>query len=116
MAVSDLRVPLDPILDAFGVPAVVMRPAPDDAPIDTAVVWMTPLNDGAPFGATLQRKEPRRALMLSREAVPTVPRGTIVLAAEQIGGQVVRWQVDGIEATEVDHVRVLVVAAPEPES
>jgi hypothetical protein len=107
---------MDPILDAFGVPAVVIRPAPDDDPIDTIGVWVSPVTDEPPSGLELRRKEPRRTLVLSRDAVPTVPRGTIVMAPERAGAEPQRWQVDGTERIEVDHVRVVVVPAPEPES
>ena len=44
-----------------------------------------------------------------------MPRGTLITAPEQTGGEVLRWLVDGTEREETDHVRVRVVPAPPEE-
>jgi hypothetical protein len=64
----------------------------------------------------LRRAERRRILALSRDAVATVPRGTVILAPERAGEVDQRWQVDGIETMDADQVQVIVVPAPEVET
>lgn len=106
---TDIRVPLGPIFDAFGVPATVTRPAPDDTPIETTGVWVSPAVLDVPAGFDLQRADRRRLLSLRRDEVPTVPRGTVIEAPERDADDVASWRVDGIEAMDADQVRVLVV-------
>jgi len=108
--VSDARVPMDPILGAFGVPATVTRPAPDDTPIETTGVWISPLTADAPGGGfELQRRERRYLLVLDRDTVPTVPRGTRVEAPERLDGTVRTWRVDSLERVDTDETRVWVI-------
>jgi hypothetical protein len=96
------------------VDAVVTRPAPDDTPIDTRVIWITTRSEDVPIGAEFTRREPnQRVMALRRDQVPTVPRGTIVLAPEQRGGPILGWRVDSFELQEVDNHRVRVLRAPE---
>lgn len=109
---SDVRVPLDPIFAAFGVPVTVTRPALDDAPIETTGVWVELPEMEVPLGLGFQRKEPQRVLALSRVEVPTVPRGTEILAPETLGGPVKGWRVDGLERADVDLHRVYVMPDP----
>ncbi len=111
---SDLRPLLGPIFDAFGVPATVTRPAPDEEPIETTVVWVSAATDDVPSGAELGRKEPRKALSIRRADVPTLPRKTTIEAPESLGGDVKRWRVDSIERDDVDEIRALVIPEPEP--
>jgi hypothetical protein len=113
---SDLRPMMGPIFDAFGVPATVTRPAPDDTPIETTGVWIEVAEMEVPLGLAFQRKESQRLLTLMRAEVPTVPRGTTVLAPETLGGAVLRWRIDGLERADVDQHRVYVIPDPEPES
>lgn len=96
---SDARVPLDPILDAFGVPATVTRPAPDDDPVATTALWpgRWPLEERHPFGTDLQRRDPRRVLGLPKADVPHLPKGTLVVAPEEAGGPTRTWMVDNYE-------------------
>ena len=110
---SDLRVPMDPILNAFGVPATVTRPAPDNTPVLTTGVWVRPLHEEQePFGANRRRREPRQVLSLPRSsALPTMPEGTFIVAPEEAGGTPVTWRWDGLELTETDCWRVIVVPA-----
>lgn len=100
-------------LAVHGVPAVVTRPAPDNEPIETRGIWMTPETDGEPVGSTFQRREGIRAMALSRGAVPTIPRGTVVLAREVINSAVKRWLVDGVQREEPEIWRVFVIDVTE---
>jgi hypothetical protein len=109
--VSDPRPPFALIAEAFGLPATVTRPAPDDTPIETTVVWVAPLPEEMPVGGTFRRQEPRRIASLPLAEVPTVPRGTVIEAAEAEGLETQTWRVDGIERVEFDHTRAIVLPA-----
>lgn len=99
-------------LSAHGVPATVTRPAPDDTPVVTTGIWITtPLDEQRPVGVDFQRREPRRVMALPRSALASVPRHTIVVASETIGGANKTWRVDGLERTDADVFRVILVAA-----
>lgn len=104
---------LDINLTTHGVPATVTRPFPDDTPIVTRGIWLTWDTDAPPTGTEFQRREPRKVLALRRLDVPTVPRGTVILAPQKGGDTVQAWRVDGTETVFADHVRVIVVAAPD---
>lgn len=106
---TDLRVPMDPIFSAFGVPAVVTRPAPDDDPIVTTAVWVMPTADLLPMGQDFQRRERRYLVALRRDAVPTLPRGTTIDAAEASGLTARTWRVDSIESIDTEAIRAWVV-------
>jgi hypothetical protein len=104
----DLRVPLGPILDAFGLPILVTVPLGD--PIRMTATWVRSLEETQPFGTDLARRDPRRVLAVPRTAtLDTIPRGTLIVAAEEEGGPSRTWRVDGLERTEVDLFRVVVV-------
>lgn len=104
---------LDLNLSAHGVDVTVVRPGPEDEPIDTRGIWVTPITETVPSAFEFQRQEPRRVMALSRALVPTVPSKTYIWAPEKSGDAVQRWRVDGIDRQEADHVRVIVVADPE---
>lgn len=108
-ALRDLALELN--LDMHGVPATVTPPGEDA--ITTRVIWLTPVIDDLPAGRDLDRREPRRMMVLSRAAVANVPRGTIISAPEKLGGDSRNWQIDGVESTEPDNFHVIVV--PETE-
>lgn len=112
----DARVDFALLLDTFGLPATVTRPAPDDTPIITAGIWMTPLLRDEPSGSSFTRREQIRAFAVSKATVPTLPRGTTILAAERDGDPVLGWIVDGIDHVDADHTRGLVMRAPELDS
>lgn len=95
---------------ALGVAATVTRPYPDDAPITTRVVWITSTMGDVPSGLDVQRREARRALALRRDEVPTVPRGTIILAPDPEGGAANRWRVETPLRIDTATMRVVVVA------
>lgn len=93
-----------------GVAATVTRPAPDNAPIETTGIWqVAPLEEQQPFGTDFRRVEPRRVMVLSRADVPTIPRGTVIVAPETLDGVDKTWKVDGLDRTEGDHWRAIVV-------
>lgn len=109
---ADARVPMAVVLSAFGVAVTVTRPAPDDTPIETTGAWVTPINDNYPVGPEFQRRHRRQVLVLSRDEVPTVPKGTLIDAPARDGDDERRWRVDGIDEEDADHFRVLVVEEP----
>lgn len=104
---------LETNLAVHGVDVVVTRPAPEDTPIATRGIWLTPVTEGVPIGGESARREPKRVLALSRAVVPTVPRGTLVQAPPKAGDADVMWRVDGLETLEPDHTRCWVVPAPD---
>ncbi len=107
------EVPLGSIFDAFSVPATVRPPGAES--IETSGVWVTATTDGHPGGFGVQRREAVRVLALKRAEVPSVPKGTAILAPETAAGAVLRWRVDGFEVVEADCLRVVVVPDPQPE-
>ncbi|MGE3175917.1 MAG: hypothetical protein AB7O32_00490 [Vicinamibacterales bacterium] len=107
---QDLRVPMDPILAAFGVPATVTRPAPDDAPLDATVVWLSPEAAGVPDGdPAFSRVDPKRFAAVSYAEVATIPRLTQVEAPETLDGPVLLWRVDGTVRVEPDFAVVVLL-------
>lgn len=98
-----------PIFDAFGVAARVTRPAPDDDPIETTVVWLEPSPDLNPVGSDFQRRDPIHILALNKDEVPTVPRGTQIVAVERDGTDEKTWKVDGPLQNDPDHHKVIVI-------
>ena len=110
----DLRVPFELLLAHFGVPATVTRPAPDDDVIETAGIWLTETAETQPFGTDFRRREPRRLIGLARSVVPTLPRGTLIVAAEFVGGVEKTWRVDEFDRAESDQWRAIVVQIAAP--
>lgn len=113
----DTRVPMAPFLEAFGVSIVVTRPAPDDIPIETTGIWMVlPLDEARPVGTDFQRRDPRQVLAIPRLAtLPTLPRGTTLLAPEFAAGPVKGWRIEGFEQpARVDEWRVRLVEIGTP--
>lgn len=104
---------------AFGVAATVTVPllSPDHDPpadftVETTGVWMTPAEEAQPFGADFSRREPRRILAIPiTSTLTTVPRGTLIEAADEPGGTTKTWRVDGLERSEPGLMRVIVVLA-----
>lgn len=113
---------LETHFDVYGVDAVVTRPAPDDTPIATRLIWMTPQPDDLPRGGVFQRQEPRVVVALPRASVPTVPIDTTILAPtlEEVHLAAVEdreplslgWIVKATDRVEGGHVRVAVVRYP----
>jgi hypothetical protein len=109
----DARVDFEPLLEAFGVPATVTRPAPDDDPIETVGIWLQPLNLDEPAGSSFTRRATIRVFAIRKDDVPTMPLGTTVEAAERAGDTVRTWKVDGTDMEDPDHIRALLVRARE---
>lgn len=103
----DLRPSLDEPMEAFGLPAVVSVPGEDA--VETSVLWLPADPTDVPEGAIFGRQEPRKVLALRRDEVPSVPVGTVIEAAEILGGTTKTWTVEGPTVYEPDHVRVMVV-------
>lgn len=111
MPPQDLRPPMTVFLDAFGVEAIVVRPAPDDAPIETVGIWVPPETVDLPTGPEFQRRDQIRIMAFDVTAVPTLPVGTLITAAERQGDPVQVWIVDGLGADrgiDADQVRGIV--------
>ena len=96
--------------ETHGVPATVT--VPDGEPVETRIIWLTPLDAEVPAGV-FQRQEPRRAMAIRRDDIPAVPRGSLIEVTEHLLTEIPIWVVDGMEATRYDHHRV-VVRAYEP--
>lgn len=106
-----IEVPLGPLLDAFAVPATVTPPGA--VAIETRGAWVTSRTESQPGFSDFSRRAAVRVFALDRAAVPSVPKGTLILAPETDGGVVQRWRVDGVEVLEADCMRVVVVPDPE---
>lgn len=106
---SDYRVPMDPILEAFGVPVTVTRPAPDQEPIETTGVWGPPLVEQE-VGGDFDRRAARKWIGIPRATVPPpMPRGTLIVAPEVLNGTSYTWRVEGLfDEVEPDEWRVIV--------
>jgi hypothetical protein len=108
----DSRVPAAPIFSAFGVPAVLTRP--DEAPIDTTAVWMPEdaqnTRWGAPdeTGVEILRVVPATVISFLAAEVVAVPVGSLVVAAEELGGDALQWRVTEIVRVESDLITVIV--------
>ena len=104
---------LDVSAGVFGVAAVVTPPG-EAAFETTAIGWLPSLTEDMPVGHDRQRKEPRRVLAFRLVdefgAIPAMPRGTLIEAAEH-GGAVRTWKVDGTDSQTAEQIRVIVVPA-----
>ena len=108
---DDLRPPLGPIFAVFGVPATVTRPA--SAPILTTGIWVPMAAVDSPDGADFGRRETQRVMAFRRDQVASLPKGTLVLAAETAGGDTKRFRVDGTERQDSETHHVYLVPDPE---
>lgn len=99
--------------DMDGVAVTITRPAPDTVALTlpTGGIWMTPLDEQEPTGTDFSRRDPRKVMAVARtETLPTLPRGTLIVAAELDGGTPYTWRVDGYERPlEPDLMRVILV-------
>lgn len=101
---------LDISFTVHGV-AVVVTP-PDASAITTRGIWMTPTTETVP-ALDFSRAEMRRTMALPAAAVPSAPRGSVILAPATYGAAATHWRIDGVDREEPDHVRYFVVAAPD---
>lgn len=111
----DLRPPMGPALEALGVPVTVTRPAPENTPVPTTGIWLTPFVEVQPFGIDVRRRDPRRVMAIARTAaLDFIPRGSTVVAAEQLGGTSKTWTVEGYERVIAEEMRILLLPAVNP--
>lgn len=106
---------LETNLAVHGVPATVTRPVPNDTPIETTVIWLTPglsspASPAYPLSHHVQKREVERVLVVSIDAVPELPRLSVISAPERAGGVARNWVVDSTEYADAEHRRVFVVA------
>lgn len=114
MTISAVRaVALRSNFTVHGVPATVTRPSPDDDPIATRLIWLTPIPEDRPGGLAVQEQDPTRIAALRRDEVPTVPRRTRIVAPRKAGEDDRGWLVEGTDRVEDDHVRVIVLEDPD---
>lgn len=92
----------------MGVPAVVTRPAPDDTPIETSLIWVSAATISDPSGSPFQRREAIHTAAVRRSVVPTLPKGTRIVAPEVQGGVSRTWKVEHPDVIEADLLRVIV--------
>jgi hypothetical protein len=94
-------------LRAFGVAATVTRSAPNDAPIQTSIIWVgaTDIDSGDP---SFERRESRRIISIPKADVAAVPVGTLIAAPEYEGAPVQTWCVKSHHHAEFDEWRVIV--------
>lgn len=91
---------------AHGVPATVTPPNQD--PIETNVIWVTPVTEFPPASLEIAKAEPVYVMAISRADVPDVPTGTEITAPRKDGGDDEEWIVDGFERIEADKIHVVV--------
>ena len=86
---------LDMQFSVYGVPATV-TPVNGDA-TDAMVIWLPPLQEDLAYSSQeLQRREPRRILAVRTAEVPSLPRGSRIVAAEYGSSAARTWKVDGV--------------------
>lgn len=93
----------------MGVPAVVTRPAPNDTPIETRLIWVNRSTPDVPDGSQATRRDPRRIAALKVADVPAAPKGTRIVAPDTQDGTDRTWRVDGTDRVDVDQVRVVLL-------
>lgn len=98
---------------AHGVDVTVRRPSPDEDEIAARGVWQTQGLEDVPAGADWTRRGARRVLALLKSEVPTVPKGTTIIAPVPGGTTAYGWRVDGYDRVEAEHYRVIVVRDPD---
>lgn len=108
----DERVAFSEIQEAFGLVARVTRPG-DDQAIECTVVWSPTSPELSPGGMEFQGNSSKRVMSIAKAEIDSVPDGSVVLAPEFEGGEVLSWTVDGQERAEFDCWRVMVVPSDE---
>ena len=103
----DLRPPLTLAMDAFSVPAVVTLKFQN--PVSTRGIWGTSEADEFEVGGEYQRRAPKRIMAISKTDVPTVPRGTKIVAPEREGGTTKNWEVEEVDRADPDYHRVILI-------
>lgn len=113
MDLSSLRtLAVDLASVAFGVPATVTRPAPDDEPITTTLIWVASVTEAA--GIEIQRRETKRLAALPLADVATLPTGTRIAAPATLNGPMRYWRTDGEHERDDWRVRVWILPDEDP--
>lgn len=118
----DIRPDLDDALEAFGVPATVIRPVPDDEPIETTLIWPPPVrrrfsDEVYEVGVEIDRRQPERTMAAVPKAdVPVLPLGTRIIAPAGAGQPLQTWRVELHEREHPDEWRVMVVPVDEDDA
>lgn len=99
----------DIIFDVMSVPATITRPEPQTDPIAVSIVWMTPTTEDTIGAFATQRREKRRVFAVRTAQISSIPRGSIVVAADEFGGNAKRWRCDGPDRSEADLNRYIVI-------
>jgi hypothetical protein len=103
----------------LGVAVTVTRPWPDDVPIATKGIWLTPglahpALDPLPGDQAIRRRERLRVIAIPVSDVPTLPTGSRIDAPDVEGATPAAWRVDALDYADGWHRRVIVVAETEP--
>lgn len=112
MAVGALRALVFAVNQAVhGVPATVTRPAPDQTPVTTTGIWAVSLTDEQRIGSDVQAANPRKVFVIPRDVTfdTRPPRGTLIEAPDETGSVAKLWRVDGLERSESDQWRLIVL-------
>lgn len=99
--------------DVHGVLITVVRPAPDQDPVDSTGRWSDPLVQERRVGTDFTARDPRRVLVVPKSATLAVmPRGTLITAPDVTDATPRLWRVDGLEGpTMADQWRLIVSPA-----
>lgn len=104
----DIRPPMSAPIGAFGLPVTVTPPG--EATVSTYGIWVTSLFEDPPFGKDLTRRDPRRLMAIPlNSSLADIPRGSLIVAPEKKGDASKNWNVDAVEKTEADEMRVVLV-------
>lgn len=93
--------------EVHGVDATVKVEGFDD--VETKVIWLPTTPEAVPGSVEFQTRAAFRVMAVRRNAVPRLPRFSVITAPERHGGEVKTWKVDGHERIEADHHRVIVI-------
>ena len=105
----DLRPSLTLALDAFSVPAVVTLKS--ENPVTTRGVWLSPEAVGFDVGDEYQGRAPKRIMAIAKADVPTIPRGTTIVAPEESGEATKTWEVQESALVQHDQHNVVLIEA-----
>lgn len=97
--------------DAHGVAVTVTIPG--GSPVPGQGLWLTNATEDWPSNSPFHRTEAKRVMVLGRDAYPSVPLKTLILAPERTGEVVKAWRVDGFDRRQADQIGVVVVESPE---
>ena len=105
----DLRPPLSLAMDAFSVPAVVTLKS--ENPVTTRGVWLSPEAVGFDVGDEYQGRAPKRIMAIGKSDVPTIPRGTKIVAPEESGEATKTWEVQESARVQNDQHNIVLIEA-----